>query len=96
MALVQLGVLSFARREEIKSMAHASHHPVPVDGCFGCKASTIGFDGGNLLRRVPVMVEEGPRRGVVGGVMTEHRSGRVDAEVSPSSLVLQARTQENG
>jgi hypothetical protein len=43
-----------------------------------------------------VTVEEGPRRGRVGGVRTEHRSGRVDAVVHPSSLVMQARTHEDG
>lgn len=60
-------------------MAHHAHHPEPVDGCFGCKVSGLGFDGGHMTK---VTVDEFKSR------ITEHRDGRQDALVRPVSVTV--------
>jgi hypothetical protein len=49
---------------------------------------------GRLSIRRPVTVEDGPRRGQIGGYHTEHRDGRVDATVAAPSLHVTTRTKE--
>lgn len=34
-------------------MKHWEHHPVYVDGCFGCKASTLQMNPGDAKRDIP-------------------------------------------
>lgn len=34
-------------------MKHWEHHPVYVDGCFGCKASTLQMNAGDAKRDIP-------------------------------------------
>jgi hypothetical protein len=62
-------------------MKHRETHPSPVDGCFGCKVQSIGFDGKNLTRTL---------RDEAGNDTTEHRSGRVDVTIHarPTKLHL--------
>lgn len=82
---------------------HRDHHPVPVEGCFGCKVSTIGWQGrqsaaggrrSDPTRAVPVVADDGPRRGRQVGQHTEHWDGRQDAQVKAPLVRLKARTTE--
>lgn len=34
-------------------MKHWEHHPVYVEGCFGCKASTLQMNAGDAKRDIP-------------------------------------------
>lgn len=45
-------------------------------------------------RRTDVLVEDGPRRGRVGGFHTEHWDGRVDATVLAPAVNIKTRAQE--
>ncbi|MGD2042042.1 MAG: hypothetical protein PVJ28_00210 [Acidimicrobiia bacterium] len=54
-------------------MKHRQTHPTPVEGCFGCKVQSIGFDGRHLTRTT---------RDEAGHDTTEHRSGRVDVNIN--------------
>lgn len=60
-------------------MAHRDLHPEPVDGCFGCKALSVGFDGGTLTRAA---TDEN------NATLTEHRDGRVDVTVRPKPTAV--------
>lgn len=71
-------------------MSHSEHHPEPVQDCFGCKVSGIGFQshqsraGGRSsdpVQRNPVVAEEGPLRGSVVGHHVQHWDDRQDAHV---------------
>lgn len=62
-------------------MAHKDYHPKPVENCFGCKVSSIGFDGGHLTKTV---------RDEVGSDITLHRSGRVDVMINPQPVKFNA------
>jgi len=79
---------------------HRDIHPVPVPGCFGCKVLGLGFQGlrtrygSDPTRRHDVTVEEGPRRGRVGGFLTEHWDGRQDATVTPATVAVRATVHE--
>jgi hypothetical protein len=55
---------------------HRETHPAPVDGCFGCKVQSIGFDGQHYTRTT---------RDEAGNDTTEHRSGRVDVNINASA-----------
>lgn len=58
-------------------MTHRQYHPQPVDGCFGCKVSGVGFDGGHLTRST---TDENR------ATITEHRDGRQDVTVRPRPI----------
>lgn len=45
-------------------------------------------------RTLPVTIEEGPRRGTQGGWHTEHRSGRVDATITPPPVTVKAALKQ--
>lgn len=67
-------------------MTHRDHHPRPVEGCFGCKVSTVGYDGRHLTRSA---TDE--RRATI----TEHRDGRQDVTVrAPGVRMRLAQTEE--
>jgi hypothetical protein len=34
-------------------MKHWEHHPVPIDGCFGCKGLTLQMNTGDAKRDIP-------------------------------------------
>lgn len=53
----------------------------------------ISHQGGT--RRRPVIVEEGARRGTVGGFHTDHWDGRVDATVHAPSIITTTTTKES-
>lgn len=63
-------------------MAHSQHHPVYVDGCFGCKVASVGYDGRHYTRTTVT------RTDVDTGKVTEHRSGRRDVQVHPRTLKI--------
>lgn len=81
-------------------MGHRSAHPEPVEDCFGCKVQGIGFQGlksrqgADPTRTTPVITEEGPRAGAIGGVKTEHWDGRQDATVHAPALSTTATVKE--
>lgn len=66
-------------------MTHREHHPAPVEGCFGCKVSGLGFDGGHLSRST---TDENR------ATITEHRDGRQDVTVRPPRVRLRAAVTE--
>jgi hypothetical protein len=68
-------------------MAHSDRHPEYIEGCFGCKVSSVGFDGGNTIRST---VDEH------NAVITEHRSGRVDVNIRPKGMRMKTSTHEVG
>lgn len=53
-------------------------HPTPVDDCFACALTTIGYDGGHTTKVTQV---DGR-----GSRVREHRSGREDVIVCPPSV----------
>lgn len=71
-------------------MAHVDHHPVPVEGCFGCKVLGVGFDGRHTSRstRIPRTPEQ------LGATVTEHRDGRQDTTVHAPTVRVRTRTSE--
>lgn len=84
-------------------MAHRDWHSEPVDGCFGCKVITIGWQGrqsaaggrrADVVERQPVVADDGPRRGQVVGSHEVHWSGRQDATIQAPTVRLQANTTE--
>lgn len=68
-------------------MAHSDRHPEYVEGCFGCKVSTVGYDGKHKTRAT---VDEN------NAVITEHRSGRVDVNIRPRGIRMKTSTHEIG
>lgn len=85
-------------------MTHRRHHPESVAGCFGCHVSTLGYQshqsraGGRRAdptRAVPVIADDGPRRGEAVGHHTEHWDDRQDATVKAPLVRLTARTTED-
>lgn len=70
-------------------------HPEPVDGCFGCKVGTLGYDGKHITRttvnsdpmETTVIGHDGEvttvRAGKVRSEVTEHRDGRQDVTLEP-------------
>ena len=65
-------------------MSHRDRHPVPVEGCFGCKVSAVRFDGGHRTR---VTTDENRATTV------EHRDGRQDVTVRPKRLAIRTTTR---
>lgn len=49
---------------------------------------------GRSPRRRPVVTEEGPTRGQVGGYHTDHADGRQDATVFPPTTTLQSKAED--
>lgn len=49
---------------------------------------------GKSTRRRDVIVEEGPRRGTVGGYQTDHADGRVDANVFAPTITRKSTIVE--
>ena len=58
-------------------MSHKEFHPDPVEDCFGCKVSTIGYDGGHTTQT---------KRDELGNDTTEHRTGRVDVNIRAATV----------
>lgn len=71
-------------------MAHNDFHPVYVDGCFGCKVGSIGYDGKRTSKKTihPATPES------LHAEVTEHRDGRQDVTVKPPAVRLRATTTE--
>lgn len=59
-------------------MAHTDHHPDYVDGCFGCKVASIGYDGKHTTRLI---------KDENGAVIRKYRNGRQDVTVTPKTAV---------
>jgi len=66
-----------------------------VEGCrcFGCKVGSLGFQAlrtrsADPIKTTPVVLDEGPRRGKVGGTKTEHWDGRQDAKVFAPTIKI--------
>jgi hypothetical protein len=67
-------------------VSHRAHHPSPVKGCFGCKVSGLGFDGGHTTRST---TDEHH------ATVTEHRSGRQDVLLrAPGIHIRTTQTEE--
>jgi hypothetical protein len=49
---------------------------------------------GKATRRRDVIVEEGPKRGSVGGYHTDHPDGRVDATVMAETATMASATHK--
>jgi hypothetical protein len=81
-------------------MAHRDSHPVPIENCFGCKVQNVGVQtlqikhGKNPVQQVPVLGEEGPRRGKKVGKNQVHWDGRQDATVFAPALKLETKARE--
>lgn len=84
-------------------MPHVDHHPVPVDGCFGCKVSSLGFQslssraGGRRSDPTQVrdvVADDGPSRGQVVGEQRDHWDGRLDATVFAPTHKISTQTAE--
>jgi len=79
---------------------HRNTHPDPVEGCFGCKALGIGVQtlqsrhGADPVQRVPVVADDGPRRGRPTGHHTIHWDGRQDATVRAPAVAVRSSTNE--
>lgn len=79
---------------------HRRTHPDPVDGCFGCKALTVGVatlrsrHGVDPVQRIQVMAEDGPFRGRVTGHHDIHWDGRQDATVRAPAVTVAAQATE--
>lgn len=69
-------------------MAHRTHHPDPVEGCFGCKVLGLGYDG-HVLTKTERVVNE--NNGGLAGTTTEHRDGRIDAVARPDTVQFSMR-----
>lgn len=69
-------------------MRHELAHPLPVEGCFGCKVLGIGIDGKNTMQVKPVVSDE---TGRVVGRTRDHRDGRRDAIAQPETIVVSRR-----
>jgi hypothetical protein len=67
-------------------VTHREHHPIPIEGCFGCKVSGVAFDGGHLTRSA---VDE--HRSTI----TEHRDGRQDVTVRPPRVRMRLAQTED-
>lgn len=65
-------------------MTHRKFHPQSIDGCFGCKVSAVGFDGGHSTR---VTLDENLSE------TTEHRDGRQSVIVRPKSVRLMTKVR---
>ena len=82
-------------------MVHRDRHPEPVPGCFGCKVSRLGFQalrsrhGADPVQRVPVVADDGPRRGRETGHHDVHWDGRQDATVRAPTLTVQTTVRES-
>ena len=60
----------------------------------GVGGRTFGSVGPSS-RWIPVLCEEGSRAGKVGGFLTEHRDGRIDATPQPPTVRLKASQSED-
>lgn len=80
-------------------MLHTESHPVPVDGCFGCRVRNVGVQtlqikyGADPVQTVPVVTEDGAARGRVGGAHRVHWDGRQDATVKPPTLAMETKVK---
>ena len=76
---------------------HRDTHPTDVDGCFGCKALGVGYQGlqsrqgADPVQVVPVRGDVDGRR---VGEQHEHWDGRRDATVTAPSVLVKMKTQE--
>ena len=61
---------------------------------IGVGGRTFGSVG-PATRTIPVLCEEGKRAGKVGGFLTEHKSGRIDATPQPPTVKLRATYSED-
>lgn len=81
-------------------MNHRDRHPTYVDGCDACRWGTVGVQtrqikgGADPVRHKHVIVEDGPRRGTIGGYHTEHWDGRQDATIHAPSTRLVSSIDE--
>ncbi len=82
-------------------MAHHEHHPTPQAGCFGCKVAGIGWQGlqsrhgADPVQKVPVVADDGPRRGRVVGRHDVHWTGAQDATVFAPKLTIETKARES-
>jgi hypothetical protein len=80
--------------------SHADTHPEYIDGCFMCRVSSVGYQGivsrsgPDAKRIVPVVSDDGPARGKIGGHHTHHWDGRQDATVHANAATFAARNPE--
>jgi|WetSurSiteA1Bulk_404760.scaffolds.fasta_scaffold04978_4 hypothetical protein len=67
-------------------MTHREYHPTSVEGCMGCKVTSLGFDGGHRLRAT---TDENR------ATITEHRDGRQDVLIrAPRISIRTIQTEE--
>jgi hypothetical protein len=75
-------------------------HSTPVEGCFGCHVSTLGFQGlrsrhgADPVHQQPVIADDGPRAGKTVGAKAEHWDGRTDATVFAPKLTIETKARE--
>lgn len=81
-------------------MSHLNYHPAPVEGCFGCKVSTLGFQGlrsrlgFNPIEKKPVIADDGARAGKAVGRNDVHWDGRQDTTVYAPKLTIETKARE--
>lgn len=74
-------------------------HSTPVEGCFGCKVASLGFQGlrsqsADPVQKVPVIADEGARAGKTVGQQEVHWDGRQDTTVFAPKVALTTQTKE--
>jgi hypothetical protein len=80
-------------------MKHWEHHPVPIDGCFGCKGLTLQMNTGDAKRDIPDKKWNSElqayRDARAQGIQPAGTTMRHVQEAHRASEVLEVR-QENG
>jgi hypothetical protein len=78
-------------------MSHRDLHPTPVEGCFGCHVSTLGFQGlrsrqgVDPVEKVKVIGDDGRRGGKVVGFHKKHWDGRQDVVAMPVPIKIKTK-----
>jgi len=65
---------------------HKDFHPQAVEGCFGCKGLSIGYDGKHLTKSI---TDEN------NATTVQHRSGRQDVTVRPKRIKIKTMVEED-
>jgi hypothetical protein len=68
------------------TMAHSDHHPEYVDGCFGCKVASVGYDGQHQTR----IIRDGRN------FVRQHRNGRQDVQINPETVRIKINGSSEG
>lgn len=85
---------------------HRAEHPRDVPGCWKCRMgvgrrSTVAGtyrtrQGTDPTRIVPIIADDGPRRGHQVGAYTQHWDGRQDATIRPPTIAVRSSVDTTG